>query len=57
MPDGWVLNPTDRAVIAAKHRAGRLPFAVLLLFYRAHGRFPRHALEIETETIATIAKL
>ena len=56
MPDGWVLNPADRAVIAAKHRAARLPFAVLLHFYRAHGRFPRHGLEIETKTIAAIAK-
>ena len=55
MPDRWVLNPTDRAVIASKHHASRLPFAVLLLFYRAHGRFPHHGLEIEAKAIAAVA--
>ena len=56
MPDGWVLNPADRAIIAAKHHASRLSFAVLLLFFRGRGRFPRHSLEIGVEAIAAIAK-
>ena len=56
MPDGWVLNHADRAIIAAKHHASRLSFAVLLLFFRGRGRFPRHSLEIGVEAIAAIAK-
>ncbi len=33
-----------------------MSFAVLLLFYRVHGRFPHHASEIETEAIAAVAR-
>jgi len=51
MPDGWVLNSADRAVIAAKSRANRLTFAVLLLFFRTHGRFPRNVEEVEPATV------
>ena len=54
--DGWSIGLADRAAVAAKRQASRLSFAVLLLFYRAHGRFPRRASEIEAEAIATVAR-
>ena len=54
--EGWSLGLADRAAVAAKRQASRLSFAVLLLFYRAHGRFPRRAAEIEAEAITTVAR-
>jgi len=54
--EGWSLGLADRAAVAAKRQASRLSFAVLLLFYRAHGRFPRRASEIEAEAITTVAR-
>jgi TnpA family transposase len=54
--EGWTLGLADQAAVAAKRQASRLSFAVLLLFYRAHGRFPRGAAEIETEAIAAVAR-
>ena len=53
--ESWALGPTDKAVVAAKRRTSQLSFAVLLLFYRSHGRFPRRASEIELETIVAVA--
>ena len=55
-PDGWTLTPADEPIIAAKSRANRLSFAVLLLFFRAHGRFPRAQDEIESDTVADVAR-
>ena len=55
-PDGWTLTPTDQLLIAAKSRANRLSFAVLLLFFRAHGRFPRAAEEIEPDTVVNVQR-
>ena len=56
-PDGsaWHLTPADRALIAAKNRANRLRFAVMLLFFRDRGRFPRVAAEIGAAAIAALA--
>src|SRR5262245_58619621 len=53
--EGWTLSPADHPVIAAKHRPSRPSFAVLLLFYRVHGRFPRHGSEIDSDAIAAVA--
>ena len=39
----WRFIPADRARIDAKSRANRLGFAVMLLFFRERGRFPRGA--------------
>src|SRR5258708_23013871 len=39
-----------------KGRANRLGFAVLLLFYRAHGCFPAAPTEIEPEAVAQVAR-
>ena len=44
--ESWTLRSADKAVVATKRRAGQLSFALLLLFYRCHGRFPRRASEI-----------
>ena len=55
-PSGsWQLTPEDRALVCAKHPANRLGFAALLLFYRAHGRFPRAASEIDLGRLTPIA--
>ena len=45
--ESWTLGPADKAVVATKRRTSQLSFAVLLLFYRSHGRFPRRGSEIE----------
>ncbi len=37
----WDLSLADRLLVEAKHWGSRLRFAVMLLFYRARGRFPR----------------
>ena len=55
-PDGWTLSPTDQPLIAAKSRTNRLSFAVLLLFFRAHGRFPRAPEEIEPDAVANVER-
>src|SRR5712671_6099948 len=44
---GWHLTPVDHALVAAKSRANRLRFAVMLLFFRDRGRFPRGADTLE----------
>src|SRR5258708_29160373 len=38
--DSCTLTPEDHVRIAGKSRDNRLAFAVLLLFFRANGRFP-----------------
>ena len=55
-PVGWTLAAADKPLIAAKSRANRLPFAVLLLFFRAHGRFPRVPEEIDPDSVAIVAR-
>ena len=55
-PDGWRLTPTDAPLIMAKSRANRLSFALLLLFFRAYGRFPHAAEEIAPDIVADVAR-
>jgi len=55
-PQAWTLTPADEPLIAAKSRANRLSFALLLLFFRTHGRFPRTQDEIEPATVADVAR-
>ena len=43
--DPWRLTEADLALVAAKPKRARLEFAALLLFFRAHGRFPRTSAE------------
>ena len=54
--DAWDLTPADRLVIEAKRWGGRLRFAVMLLFYRARGRFPRAAAEVNNGAVADLAR-
>lgn len=45
--DYWFLTPADKALILAKSLANQLGFAVLLVFFRDRGRFPRIESEID----------
>ena len=56
IPEGWNLTPADLTLVMAKGRANRLGFAVLLLFYRTHGRFPAAATEIEPQAVDQVAR-
>jgi TnpA family transposase len=62
MPDGadlserWIMTPSDRAFVMTKHHTNRLSFAVLLVFFREHGRFPRAACEVNQVTVEDIAR-
>ena len=51
--DSWTLTPEDHVRIAGKSRTNRLTFAVLLLFFRANGRFPEVA-EIHPSVLAPV---
>ena len=53
--DTWTLTPEDHTLVAGKSRVNRLGFAVLLLFFRANGRFPE-ASEIHPSIVARIAE-
>jgi hypothetical protein len=52
----WMLTPADQALAMAKNSANRLGFAVLLSFYRTHGRFPKKPTEIDEETVTRVAQ-
>ncbi len=51
----WDLTLTDRPLVEAKRWANRLRFAVMLLFFRARGRFPRAAAEVDGAAVARLA--
>ena len=50
------LMPADHMLAMTKNSANRLGFAVLLLFYRTHGRFPKNPTEIDEATVARVAR-
>ncbi len=52
----WDLSPADRLIVEAKRWGSRLRFAVMLLFYRARGRFPRGAAEVDKDAVAELAQ-
>lgn len=52
----WDLTPADRLLIEAKRWGSRLRFAVMLLFFRARGRFPRTTGEISEEVVTRLAR-
>ena len=52
----WALTPADHVLVAAKSRANRLGFAVLLLFFRERGRFPVDASEVDRATVCEVAR-
>jgi len=51
----WDLSPADRLIVEAKRWGSRLRFAVMLLFYRSRGRFPRDAAEVDKDAVADLA--
>jgi hypothetical protein len=51
-----MLTPADQALVITKNSANRLGFAVLLLFYRTHGRFPKKPTEIDEGTVEQVAR-
>ena len=53
--DAWTLTPEDHVRVAGKSRANRVAFAVLLLFFRANGRFPEGG-EIQPSVVALVAQ-
>src|SRR6476659_925663 len=52
----WDLTPADRLLIEARRWGSRLRFAVMLLFFRARGRFPRAAAEVDEDAVAELAR-
>jgi len=52
----WDLSPADRLLVEAKRWGSRLRFAVMLLFYRARGRFPRAAAEVDDDAVTDLAR-
>jgi len=56
-PSGSVppLTPAEYALVMAKNAANRLGFALLLVFYREHGRFPPSLAEIDPGLRAQVA--
>jgi hypothetical protein len=55
-PDTWTLTLADRTLVMTKSDVNRLSFAVLLLFCRTHGRFPRISDEIDDAAVARVAR-
>lgn len=54
--DHWHLTPDEQRLVEAKRRASRLGFAVLLVFFRERGRFPRDATEVDTQEIRALSE-
>ena len=52
----WTLTAADHALVMAKNVANRLGFALLFLFHRAHGRFPKTSTEIGAKAVARVAQ-
>src|SRR5271168_2597487 len=56
VPERWIMTPSDRALVMAKHHANRLGFAVLLAFFRDRGRFPGVATDVDRLIVEEIAR-
>jgi hypothetical protein len=56
LSERWTLTSADHALITVKSRANRLGFAVLLLFFRERGRFPRSRSEIDRRKVGVVAQ-
>ncbi|MCP5093851.1 MAG: Tn3 family transposase [Gammaproteobacteria bacterium] len=54
--DWWHLSPAEQALVVKKNRANRLGFAILLTFFREHGRFPRDETEVDAQGIAALSE-
>lgn len=54
-PDLWSLTLAERDWVMTKSRANRLGCALLFLFFREHGRFPRTASEFDPEAVSVLS--
>lgn len=54
--DHWYLTPDEQRLVEAKRRASQLSFAMLLVFFRERGRFPRVAAEIDPQAINALSE-
>jgi Tn3 transposase DDE domain/Domain of unknown function (DUF4158) len=54
--DEWTLHPEDLDLLSTKTGPGRLGFAVLLMYFRHEGRFPRQKQEVPGAVVAYLAK-
>jgi hypothetical protein len=54
--EALMLTPADQALVVTKNSANRLGFAVLLLFYRTHGRFPKTPTDIDKGIVEQVAR-
>ena len=54
--NSWTLIAADHVLVMTKNSANRLGFALLLLVYRAHGQFPKKPTEIESGSVARVAR-
>ena len=52
----WDLTPADRLLVEAKRWGNRLRFAVMLLFFRTRGRFPRTMAEVDEDAVAGLSR-
>jgi len=50
------LSPAEQALVATKNRANRLGFAILLTFFREHGRFPHDPTEVDANAIGALSE-
>lgn len=50
------LMPSDYATVMTKSRENRLAFAMWMMFFRDHGRFPRDPSDLESLDIAVLAR-
>jgi len=51
----WDLTPADRLLVEARRWGNRLRFAVMLLFFRARGRFPRTMAVVDEDAVAGLS--
>ncbi|MBK1724936.1 Tn3 family transposase [Thiocystis violacea] len=54
--DHWHLTPDEQRLVEAKRRASQLGFAVLLVFFRERGRFPRDTAEVDAQAIRALSE-
>lgn len=54
--ESWILTAADHIFAMEKRRTHRLLFALLLLFHRVHGRFPKEPTEIDHSVVANVAR-
>lgn len=52
----WLLTPAEYRIVVAKKRPNQLGFALMIHFFRTHGRFPKSAGEIAAGAAARIAQ-